>query len=169
MTPSGGIVVTAVLLLSPYVLLVAGPAAVTVLLLAAGAVMAMSTGHTRRGHSSSASSAATLGTDAYRDQADDTTRQPDCRDLGASNVAEGEAGDDADLSALADEQLRWAWLHSYHQLLLATEEGTALMIVAHRQAILDELAARDPAGFKAWLDSGALPGSDPTTHRYDPD
>lgn len=40
-------------------------------------------------------------------------------------------------------------------------------IVARREAVLDELERRDPAGFARWLAEGAAAGSDPAEHVRD--
>jgi hypothetical protein len=66
-----------------------------------------------------------------------------------------------DLTLLADDRLCAAWSESYVALSRTTHPAERLAIVNTRQAYLDELEARDAAGFRSWLDSGARPVGNP--------
>lgn len=61
------------------------------------------------------------------------------------------AGDASDIS----------WSESYVALHHAQTPGELLAIVEARQAYLDDLEARDSAGFRRWLQSGARPVGNP--------
>jgi hypothetical protein len=65
--------------------------------------------------------------------------------------------------AMAD--LIHAWRYSF--LLLATARADPIRLAQigeQRRAYLDELARRDPAGFRRWIDSGARAAGDPTRY-----
>jgi hypothetical protein len=70
--------------------------------------------------------------------------------------------------AMAD--LVQAWRHSF--LLLATARTDPIrlaQICEQRRAYLDELARRDPAGFRRWMNSGARAAGDPSRYlTFDP-
>ena len=58
-------------------------------------------------------------------------------------------------------QLCVAWRRSYWLLHDLPQGPARCDVVAIREAILDELERRDPAGFQQWLQAGARAGSDP--------
>ena len=65
--------------------------------------------------------------------------------------------------AIAD--LVHAWRHSF--LLLATAQADPIrlaQICEQRRAYLEELARRDPVGFRRWIDSGARAAGDPSRY-----
>lgn len=60
-----------------------------------------------------------------------------------------------------DEQLCHEWCVSYGALVAACSGGTFMRVVEERCAYLDELERRNPAGFAAWLASGAIASDNP--------
>ncbi len=64
--------------------------------------------------------------------------------------------------ALGDE-----WLRSTVLLGARLDPVVRRAVVARREAVLDELERRDPAGFARWLADGPVPGSDPAAHVRD--
>jgi hypothetical protein len=58
----------------------------------------------------------------------------------------------------------WTWRRSYVALQQARQLDDRLRIVLLRQQCLDELAAREPSGFRTWLSAGARAASDPTRY-----
>lgn len=66
-----------------------------------------------------------------------------------------------DLRAADDARLWAAWSESCLALRRARTPAEQLEIVNVRQAYLDELEARDTAGFQSWLSSGAHPTAHP--------
>lgn len=58
----------------------------------------------------------------------------------------------------------WTWRRSYVALQQAHQVDDRLRIVLLRQRCLDELSARDPNGFRAWLSAGARAASDPSRY-----
>jgi hypothetical protein len=69
-----------------------------------------------------------------------------------------------DSTTLSDDELCRAWRLSY--LLLPNARVAAELEHASllRRRYLDELACRDPAGFRRWLDEGARAASDPSRY-----
>ncbi|WP_134768053.1 hypothetical protein [Nocardioides sp. 1609] len=65
---------------------------------------------------------------------------------------------------LDDEHLARGWRHSFRHLQDADGVMSGLALVNLRQAYLDEMERRQPAGFASWLASGARASSDPTPH-----
>ena len=65
--------------------------------------------------------------------------------------------------AVAD--LVHAWRHSFLLLATAWADPVRLAhICQQRRAYLDELARRDPVGFRRWIDSGARAAGDPSRY-----
>ena len=62
---------------------------------------------------------------------------------------------------LAIEELCWWWQASFVRLERATCQLHRLNVIETRQAVLDELAARQPASFARWMRSGARVDRDP--------
>jgi hypothetical protein len=58
----------------------------------------------------------------------------------------------------------WTWRRSYVALQQARQVDDRLRIVLLRQQCLDELAAREPSGFRSWLSAGARAASDPSRY-----
>jgi hypothetical protein len=54
-----------------------------------------------------------------------------------------------------------AWRRSYLALDRPLSLLSRSLVVKRRQELLDELESRNPAGFAAWLDSGARAAGDP--------
>ena len=79
------------------------------------------------------------------------------------------------LQGLDDRQLCRLWRQSFWALRQPPPPGTALRLVALREACLDELERRDAPALRAWLDNGARASGGPEkylTHpppRRDPD
>jgi hypothetical protein len=69
---------------------------------------------------------------------------------------------EAPVEKLSTPNLVLAWRYSYRALERATTHQARARIAALRQAYLDELERRDPAGVQRWLASGARAASDPT-------
>lgn len=63
--------------------------------------------------------------------------------------------------ALDDQQLCLSWSESFVALKLARTRDERLELVNLRQAYLDELESRNPAGFESWLRSRAMPIGNP--------
>jgi hypothetical protein len=57
---------------------------------------------------------------------------------------------------LDDHELMAAWRHSHEVLGYTNLPHLRLELVALRQAYLDELERRDPSGFAAWIEAGAI-------------
>ena len=66
-----------------------------------------------------------------------------------------------DLSELDDSSLCLAWRHTFVALQASRSATHRLFVVRQREAILDELQRRCPAGFDAWLAAGARAPSNP--------
>ncbi len=66
-----------------------------------------------------------------------------------------------DLSELDDSSLCLAWRHTFVALQASRSPRHRLHVVRQREAILDELQRRCPAGFDAWLAAGARAPSNP--------
>ena len=69
--------------------------------------------------------------------------------------------DEACLRSMSNAELCQAWRRSYTALLQPSSVMHRTLIVACRQAYLDEMEQRDPKGFSAWLGSGARAASGP--------
>ncbi|ALE06230.1 hypothetical protein AL755_13435 [Arthrobacter sp. ERGS1:01] len=65
------------------------------------------------------------------------------------------------IKAYDNHDLCQAWSRSYGWLEGAESLALQAYIVTLRQAYLDELEFRDPAGLRAWLDSGPRPRGGP--------
>ncbi len=65
------------------------------------------------------------------------------------------------VTAMTIGELCQAWRHSF-TVLAKSNAGGRLRVVELRQACLDELQVRDPAGFARWLGAGARAASDPS-------
>jgi len=64
------------------------------------------------------------------------------------------------VDTLTDEELCQSWRASYQELQHQSSAAQKAATVAERQSYLDELQRRNPAGFAAWLASGArAPGN----------
>lgn len=72
------------------------------------------------------------------------------------------------VQVLDDYQLCHGWRASYTCLVLAPTAAERLELVHVRQAYLDEMERRHPAGLRAWLDSGARAAGDPSRHLHLP-
>jgi hypothetical protein len=90
------------------------------------------------------------------------TAQPDVGEPPAVQTFETLVG------ALDDSQLCRAWRSSWEVLAQTTDVASRLELVTLRQVYLDELQRRHPAGFTAWLDSGAGPLGDPSRYLAGP-
>jgi hypothetical protein len=66
-----------------------------------------------------------------------------------------------DLAAMPDEELCRQWRTSSAQVREAATSRQLSRVQQERQRYLDELERRNEAGFRAWLASGPLAGSDP--------
>jgi hypothetical protein len=60
-----------------------------------------------------------------------------------------------------------AWKRSFVSLMNARTPQQRLLVVVARQNYLDEMARRCPAGFAAWLESGARPAGAPDRYLVD--
>lgn len=69
------------------------------------------------------------------------------------------ARDERPVRELTDEQLCWAWRSSYAQL--HRDPTATATLSALRATYLEELHRRHPAGFDAWISSGARASSNP--------
>lgn len=69
-------------------------------------------------------------------------------------VRQRSAAVECEVRGLTDTALCQAWRSSFLQLRAATSPTLRAEIVATRQAYLDELARRNPAGVTAWMCSG---------------
>ncbi|MGW5718689.1 hypothetical protein ACWEVP_21135 [Amycolatopsis sp. NPDC003865] len=59
-------------------------------------------------------------------------------------------------------ELCLVWRRSDEELRLVSDDDPARpQLAAVRRLLLDDMERRNPAGFRRWLDSGALAGSDP--------
>ena len=67
-----------------------------------------------------------------------------------------------DTTESSDEELCWAWRHSFVRLLYATEAEAVARLAQRRGEYLDELERRHPARFAAWISSGPRSAGDPT-------
>lgn len=65
------------------------------------------------------------------------------------------------VAALDDAELCAAWHFSTAALRDASWPVEAGTLVSLRQAYLDEMEARDPVGFRAWMDAGGRAGNGP--------
>jgi hypothetical protein len=65
------------------------------------------------------------------------------------------------VTGLSTADLGREWLRTTAALAARLEPVTRRAIVDRREATLDELERRDPAGFERWMASGPAPGSDP--------
>ena len=65
------------------------------------------------------------------------------------------AGQDRRIPELTDSALCQLWRHTFWELQSEVEPAAVLVLVATRQACVDELERRNPAAVKAWLESGA--------------
>jgi hypothetical protein len=73
------------------------------------------------------------------------------------------------VAALSTAALGREWLHTTAALAGRLDPVARRSIVDRREATLDELERRDPAGFGEWLALGPAPGSDPAEYvRGDP-
>lgn len=72
-----------------------------------------------------------------------------------------------DLQDLDASQLCWRWRTSFTALQRTVGPAARLSLIQTRAAVLDEMARRDPQGFRRWLNDGARAASDPA--RYFPD
>jgi hypothetical protein len=70
----------------------------------------------------------------------------------------------APVQTLSVEALGREWLQTSAALARAGGAGTRQALVDRRQAALDELESRDPAGFARWLAEGATVDSDPARY-----
>ncbi|MEU5261963.1 hypothetical protein [Amycolatopsis sp. NPDC021455] len=62
----------------------------------------------------------------------------------------------------ATDELCLVWRRSDEELRRTPDDDPERgKLVAVRQLLLDELERRDPAGFRRWLDDGAMTGADP--------
>jgi hypothetical protein len=77
------------------------------------------------------------------------------------------SADDAAVAELPTAALGQEWLRTTAALAGRLDPRTRRAIVDHRQATLDELERRDPAGFARWLAEGPVPGSDPAAFVQD--
>ena len=66
-----------------------------------------------------------------------------------------------EVRSMTDAELCQAWRRSFVRLMSTDNLGRRAGVVSLRQAILDELEVRHPAGLRAWLDSGARPAGGP--------
>ncbi|TDP89951.1 hypothetical protein [Labedaea rhizosphaerae] len=87
--------------------------------------------------------------------------------LTKATVPEPRLADAAELAELVrtdTAEICWTWRRSYVALQQARKIDDRLKIVLLRQQCLDELSAREPSGFHAWLSAGARAASDPTRY-----
>jgi hypothetical protein len=70
----------------------------------------------------------------------------------------------ADPTAASTVALCRAWRISYLVLDHARDPAQRAQVAAMRGQYLDELARRDPAGFRRWLTDGARAGGDPAPY-----
>ncbi|MGY1739212.1 MULTISPECIES: hypothetical protein [unclassified Blastococcus] len=77
------------------------------------------------------------------------------------NVAAGPA---APLDTLPIEALGREWMATSAALAARLDPPARQRIVRHREAVLDELERRDPAGFARWLAAGPLSATDPARY-----
>lgn len=68
---------------------------------------------------------------------------------------------------LEDSELCWRWRTSFAALQHTPSPAGRLRLIQTRAALLNEMARRNPQGFRRWLNEGARAASDPT--RYFPD
>jgi hypothetical protein len=68
----------------------------------------------------------------------------------------------ADVTAMDTRELVRDWRRSFVALERAGDPASKAAVVQARQAFLDELERRDPAGLHEWLESGARAAGDPT-------
>ncbi|MFG1643471.1 hypothetical protein ACGFMK_24520 [Amycolatopsis sp. NPDC049252] len=62
----------------------------------------------------------------------------------------------------ATAELCLVWRRSHEELARLPDEDPARgRLAAIRQVLLDELESREAAGFRRWLDNGAMAGADP--------
>lgn len=109
---------------------------------------------------------ATRGAEAGRPAASDVHTEPTVVQPAVATPAV--AADD--LRDLSDAELCRAWRRSFLALMSAADPAGHEVVVLHRQALLDEMEQRDPAGLQAWLSSGARAASGPERYlgRDDP-
>jgi hypothetical protein len=79
----------------------------------------------------------------------------------AGPAAQPLRSDDAILEGLDDVELFRLWRHSFWELGSQPNADELAQLVALRQSCLDELARRNPAALRAWLDSGARASGGP--------
>lgn len=71
------------------------------------------------------------------------------------------------LQELDAGELCWQWRTSFSALQHTAAPAGRLRLIETRAALLNEMARRNPQGFRCWLNDGARAASDPT--RYFPD
>jgi hypothetical protein len=81
----------------------------------------------------------------------------------AGNVA-GTPTSGGPLAALRIEALAQEWVSTSAALGLTLDPRSRAAIVRRREAVLDELERRDPAGFARWLAAGPLSATDPARY-----
>ncbi|MEO6879890.1 MAG: hypothetical protein ABI181_02935 [Mycobacteriaceae bacterium] len=59
---------------------------------------------------------------------------------------------------------RWRWRTSFTALQHTATPAGRLSLIETRAALLDEMARRNPQGFRCWLNDGARAASDPTRY-----
>ncbi|WP_029430991.1 hypothetical protein [Blastococcus sp. URHD0036] len=79
------------------------------------------------------------------------------------NVA-GTPASGGPLAALRIEALAQEWVSTSAALGLTLDPRSRAAIVRRREAVLDELERRDPAGFARWLAAGPLSATDPARY-----
>lgn len=66
-------------------------------------------------------------------------------------------------AAMSDSELCAAWRRSFLRLERARTPEARMQVVRMRESYLDEMQARHPAGFQAWLASGTRASGDPSS------
>lgn len=72
------------------------------------------------------------------------------------------------LQELDSSELCWRWRTSFTALQHTATPAGRLSLIETRAALLDEMARRNPQGFRCWLNDGARAASDPTRYLHDP-
>jgi hypothetical protein len=76
----------------------------------------------------------------------------------------GEPADIGPVAGLSTAALGREWLRTTAALAARLDATARRAIVERREATLDELERRDPAGFARWMAGGPAPGSDPAEY-----